>query len=149
MDEFTGEGVYPVHGRRDLVDFFPVCVNIGSLFQTTALGPGISAGDTNYQFVLSQADGVLRCVFTDLTSSNYIDFLQDTNVSGSLADAITTTITTNGLVLPAMFLSGLATNNQGIILVEAAKSTTNPLVLYVYHGTNRIHWHPIDGNARA
>jgi predicted alpha/beta hydrolase family esterase len=36
------------------------------------------------------------------------------------------------------FLSGIATNNQGIILVEAASPTTQPLVLTIYHGTNQI-----------
>src|SRR5208283_3319563 len=51
---------YGVHGRRDLVDYFPVYLNIGSLFQSNALSAGISITDTNYQFVLSQADGVLR-----------------------------------------------------------------------------------------
>ena len=33
---------------------------------------------------------------------------------------------------------GIATNNQGIILVEAATPTTQPLVLTIYHGTNQI-----------
>ena len=67
---------------RDLVDFFPVYINIGSLFQSNVLSAGISITDTNYQFVLSQADGVLRFVFTDLTPTNYMNFLRDTNESG-------------------------------------------------------------------
>jgi hypothetical protein len=36
------------------------------------------------------------------------------------------------------FLNGIATNNQGIILVEGVTATTQPLVLTVYHGTNQI-----------
>jgi hypothetical protein len=127
-----------VHGRRDLVDFFPVYLNIGSLFQSNALSAGISVTDTNWQFVLSQADGVLRFTETPLTPTNYMNFLRDTNMSGLLADAPLTTITTNGIALTNTFISDIATNNGGIILVEAATNTTAPLVLTIYHGTNQI-----------
>ena len=40
--------------------------------------------------------------------------------------------------LSQSFVAGIATNNQGIILVEAAATTTQPLVLTIYHGTNQI-----------
>jgi len=134
----TYDNVFAIHGRRDLVDFFPVCLNIGSLFQSNVLSAGISATDTNYQFVLSQADGVLRFAYTDLTPTNYMNFLQDTNVSGNLAYAPLTTISNTGVALPQSFVSGIATNNQSIILVEAAVATTQPLVLTVYHGSNQV-----------
>jgi hypothetical protein len=127
-----------IHGRRDLVDFFPVCLNIGSLFQSNALSAGISATDTNYQFVLSQADSVLRFAYTDLTPTNYMAFLQDTNESWNFAYAPLTTISNGGVALPPSFLSVIATSNQSIILVEAAAPTTQPLVLTIYHGTNQI-----------
>jgi hypothetical protein len=135
MDEWA------VHGRRDLVDFFPVYLNIGSLFQSNALSAGISLADTNYQFILSQADDVLRFTYTDLTPTNYMNFLQDTNESGTLAYAQLTTITNvvnGGIPLSQSFVANIATNNEGIILVEAAAPTTQPLVLTVYHGTNQI-----------
>ena len=130
--------VYTVLGRRHLEDFFPVYLNIGSLFQSNALSAGISATDTNYQFVLSQADGALRFAYTDLTPTNYMNFLQDTNESGNLASAPLTTITPNGVALTNTFIGGIATNNQGIILVEAWTNTTQPLMLTIYHGTNQI-----------
>jgi hypothetical protein len=133
-----GLPIYGVHGRRDLVDFFPLYLNIGSLFQSNALSAGISATDTNWQFVLSQADGILRFVYTDLTPTNYMNFLQATNESGLLADALTTTIRPSGVPLTNTFLNGIATNNEGILLVEAASATTQPLVLTIYHGTNQI-----------
>ena len=76
--------LYRVHGTRDLVDFFPVYLNIGSLFQSNAWSAGISASDTNYQFILSQADNVLRFAYTDLTPANYINFLRDTNEARTL-----------------------------------------------------------------
>jgi pimeloyl-ACP methyl ester carboxylesterase len=134
-------GVWQVHGRRDLVDFFPVYLNIGSLFQSNTLSAGISATDTNWQFVLSQADGVLRFAYTDLTPTNYMNFLRDTNKSGVLANALLTTITNvvnGGVALSQSFVSAIATNNEGIILVEAAAPTTQPLILSIYHGTNLV-----------
>ena len=139
-----------IHGRRDLVNFFPVYLNISSLFQSNALSAGISATDTSYRFVLSQADGVLRFAYTGLTPNNYISFLQDYNWSGNLAYGsggpagvyaqLTTisNIANGGAPLSPSFLAGIATNNEGIILVEAATNTTQPLVLTIYHGTNQI-----------
>jgi pimeloyl-ACP methyl ester carboxylesterase len=149
---FTSSGVknftdivYNVHGRRDLVDFFPVYLNVGSLFQSNALSAGISLADTNYQFVLSQADGTLRFVYTELSPTNYMNYLRDTNESGSLANAIAWPIYPTGTVLNSIWITGtnnlfsdIATNNRGIILVEAATNTTQPLVLTLYHGTNQI-----------
>ncbi len=120
------------------MDFFPVYLNIGSLFQSNALGPNISVSDTNYQIVLSQADGALRFVYTDLTPTNYMDFLRDTNESRLLANATTITIPPSGIPLTNTFLSGIVSSNQGVIVIEAWTSTTNPLVLTVYHGTNQI-----------
>jgi len=101
--------------------------------------------DTNYQFVLSQADGALRFAYTDLTPTNYINFLLDTNESGNLVYqagnvdyARLTTISNNGVSLSPPFVADIATNNGGIILVEAWTNTAQPLVLTVYHGTNQI-----------
>jgi hypothetical protein len=118
------------------------------LFQSNALSAGISFTDTNWQFVLSQADGVLRFTSTTLTPTNYMNFLRDTNEArllggypggvGNTAGARLTTITNGGVPLPQSFIAGIATNNQGIILVEAAVPTTQPLVLTIYHGTNQI-----------
>jgi hypothetical protein len=140
----SGDGVWivnggwQVHGRRDLVDFFPVCINIGSLFQSNVLSAGISATDTNYQFVLSQADSALRFAYTDLMPTNYMNFLQDTNESGELANANLITITAAGVPLSEGFLNGIAIADVNIILVEATTTTTQPLVLTIYHGTNQV-----------
>jgi hypothetical protein len=73
--------------------------------------------------------------------------LQDYNWSGNLAYGASgieglyaqlTTITANGVTLSNSFIGGIATNNEGVILVEAATNTTQPLVLTIYHGTNQI-----------
>jgi hypothetical protein len=129
---------WAVHGRRDLVNFFPVYLNIASLFQSNALSAGVSTADKNWQFVLSQADSALRFAYTDLTPTNYMNFLRDTNESGTLASAQLVTITNTGVLLTNTFLNSIASANKGIILVEAATATTQPLVLTIYHGTNQI-----------
>jgi hypothetical protein len=135
---FLVEPFYRVHGTRDLVDYFPVYLNIGSLFQSNALSAGISVTDTNYQFILSQADSALRFVYTDLTPTNYMNFLRDTNEAESLSDAVALPIDWRGNPLSSSFIASIATNNGGILLVEAATNTTQPLVLTIYHGTNQI-----------
>jgi hypothetical protein len=131
-------GQWAIHGRRDLVNFFPVYINVGSLFQNTAWGSGISATDTNWQFVLSQADGALRFVYTDLTTNNYMNFLYDLTETSLLTNEPTTTITQNGVTLGSWFFQNMLEFNQGIILVQAWTNTTQPLVLTIYHGTNQI-----------
>ena len=142
---------YYVHGTRDLVDFFPVYVNIGSLFVSNSLSADISYTDTNWQFVLSQSDEVLRFAYTDLTPTNYMNSLRDTNearllggfpgLESILPGAQLTTISNvadGGAPLSPSFIASVATNDGGIILIEAATNTTQPLVLTIYHGTNQI-----------
>jgi hypothetical protein len=138
-------GQYVIHGRRDLVNYFPVYLNIGSLFQSNTLSAGISPMDTNWQYVLSQSDGALRFATTGLTPTNYMNYLRDLNVSsnlvygaGSSSYPTLTTVTASGVALSPSFITGIATNNGGIILMEAWTNTTHPLVLTIYHGTNQI-----------
>lgn len=147
----NGQPLYSIHGTRDLVDFFPVYINIGSLFQSNTLSAGISYADTNWQFVLSQGDGALRFSYTSLTPANYTNYLRDTLTASNLADALgasfgynpmgrqfLTTVSNTGVALAPSFIADIATNNGGIILVEAWEPTTQPLVLTIYHGTNQI-----------
>jgi len=129
--------VYKIQGRRDLIDFFPVCFNLSSLFQSNSISAGVNLADTNYQYVLSQADSALRFAYTSLTPTNYMAFLRDTNVSGSLANFYLTTVSNTGTTLPTGFLIG-ASGNQNILLMEAVAPTTQPLVLSIFHGTNLI-----------
>ena len=144
-----------VQGRKDLEDFFPVYLNIGSLFQSNALSVGINPSDSSWRFVLSQSDGALSFVYTTLTPTNYVNYLLDTNVSATLAGAEMYHLYgdgslylgflgslggyfANGQQLNQGFLNSMATNNGGIILVEAISNTVAPLVLTIYHGTNVI-----------
>jgi hypothetical protein len=126
--------IYPVHGTRDLVDYFPVYLNMASVAQMWLT----NSQYTNLEFRLSQADGALRFVYTSLTPTNFIDYLHNTNVAESLAGAYTTTITSSGVDLTNSFLEQIATNNQGVVIVEAWDPTTQPLVLDILQNGNVI-----------
>jgi hypothetical protein len=123
---------YLVHGTRDLVDYFPVYINIGSVAQTWLTNQQY----TNLEFRLSQADGALRFVYSSLTPTNFMDYLRNTNVAFSLSNAITTTILASGVDLTNTFLQQIATNNHGVIIVEAWEPTTQPLVLDILQNGN-------------
>jgi hypothetical protein len=145
---FTGQDAngnltYNIHGRRDLADFFPVYLNIGSLFQSNALSSGISPSNPNYHFRLSQADGALRFAYTDLTPTSFMDYLRNTNEALVLQYAPLTTISAAGVDLTNTFLNSIATAGQGVILVEAWTNTTQPLVLQIFNGTNLIAQTPL------
>jgi hypothetical protein len=115
-----------VHGRRDLIDFFPVYLNVKGLLQTT----------TNVTIVLKQADVALYFLETSLTPTNYMNFLRDTNFYTSLQSTATLPIGPSGYGFTQDFYNNIRTNNGGIILVEACKATTAPLVMEIRQGTN-------------
>ena len=138
--------LYAVHGTRDLVDFFPVYLNIGSLVR--ALPP-----NNTVRYVLKQADNAVNFTYTDLTPTNYMNFLRDTGEASSLATNKAMIVTADGYVLDNGFIQGIATNNQGIILVEGRAATTQPLVLEVWQGSSLgsdpFFWHPTNMLAQA
>ena len=133
-----GPPVYKVQGRRDLVDFFPVYINIGSLFQDAPGSPGIDPLDSQYHVRLKHTYGALRFTETSLTPTNYMDYLRNTNTAGSLQSVSLSTITPEGVDLSAGFLNTLKISNGGIILVESWFPTTAPLTLEIWHNTNLI-----------
>ena len=131
--------LYAVHGTRDLVDFFPVYLNIDSLVQ--ALPP-----NNTVRYVLKQADSAVNFTYTDLTPTNYMNFLRDNQEAEKLATNKAMIVTADGYVLDNGFIQGIATNNQGILLVEGRAATTQPLVLEVWQGSSLgsdpFFWHP-------
>jgi len=123
-----------------------VYLNIGSLFQSNALSAGISFTDTNWQFVLSQADGVLRFTSTTLTPTNYMNFLRDTTKPacwwlsggvGNTAGARLTTITTAAYVAAVVYCRHCH-EQSGHHSGGSGGPHDQPLVLTIYHGTNQI-----------
>ena len=131
--------VFAVNGKRDLVDFFPVYLNVGSLVQV------LPPNDT-VRYVLKQADSAVNFVYTDLTPTNYMNFLRDTNEAHSIVTNTAMIVTADGYVLDNNFVQSIATQGKGILLVEGRANTTQPLVLEVWQGSsfgsNPAFWQP-------
>jgi hypothetical protein len=119
-----------ITGRRDLVDFFPVYLAVGSVLKAA----------TNITIILKQADAALFFIETRLTPSNYMNYLRDTNFFSSLPyhSPATLRIGPGGYGLSQDFYNDIMTNNGGIILVEACKPTKAPLVMELWQGTNLL-----------
>ena len=115
-----------VNGVRDLVDFFPVFVDIAPVVQAMQT----NAAYANIQFVLSQPDGALNFLYTDLPPGESSAYLTNTLLAQTFyAYAPVTQITSKGVTLDPSQMYSLS--GGGGILVEAWTNTANPLVLDV------------------
>ncbi len=114
-----------VNGTRDLVDFFPVHLDIAPLLQS------YPASDSAVSYKLVQADSAANFLATDLTPDTAGDYLRDPEKARLLGSAAVTPITDQGVTLDPGFLGKILSDNQGIILVEARKETHQPLRLEV------------------
>jgi hypothetical protein len=111
-----------VNGVRDLIDFFPVALNI-----TNILG---NVGITNgYRFYLCHDEGALNVVQTTLTTNTAGNYLRNVSTANELANAAAAQITQSGWRLPDAFLNDILNNGKGIVLIEARAPTDKPLRL--------------------
>ncbi|MDD2762465.1 MAG: hypothetical protein PHE83_00670 [Opitutaceae bacterium] len=120
-----------VDSIRDLVDFFPVYLDIKPLL--TVLPP-----DDSIKYKLKQADGALNFVYTDLTRDRALACQKELLTTGfgdqfdqAPGNAVTHQITIEGYELSSSFLNGVKDNDWGVVLVEGRATTTAPLVLAV------------------
>ncbi len=121
-----------VDGRCDLLDFFPVYLDLKSyLSALPAATPGVV-------YRLRQEDSALNFVCTDLERAQAFDYLtKEQPVYGNALTqwphlAKTTAITDKGVALDPAFLDRIAGGtNKGVILVEGTKPSDKPLVLEV------------------
>ena len=121
-----------VDGRCDLIDFFPVYLDIKQLL--TVL-PHTTAGVT---YKLKQADDGLNFVYTDLSRGHAFDYLtKEDQVYGTSLNKLphlaeTVAIKAEGVALSTTFLDKIKNGtDKGIILVEGTKATDRPLRLVV------------------
>lgn len=134
-----------VDGIRDLEDFFPVFLDLKQLL---AVLPSGTDGNAYY---LKQEDEAVGVVFTSYTRTQAFDYLRgavaslDTGFGPALTqkagEATVTKVTAAGVNITASataFLNRIKDQDGGIILVEASKVTTKPLVLEVRKGTDVI-----------
>jgi hypothetical protein len=120
-----------IDGSRDLVDFFPVCLDIRGLTQLMPPGDGIS-------YKLRHGTGALSFTQTALALSKSSDYLKEilpaefgTDFSESASSAVTRRITPEGVELTPRFLLGIQSGGGGVILVEGHSATDSPLILSV------------------
>jgi hypothetical protein len=128
-----------VDSVRDLVDFFPVYLDINQLL--TVLPPSASI-----KYKLKQADGALNFVYTNLTNeyqaaekrSKAYDYQYKLLMTGfgpsftqAAGVASTQQITAAGVELNTPFLDGIKDNNWGVVLIEGRVATDKPLRLVV------------------
>jgi probable HAF family extracellular repeat protein len=130
----TSRGV--VDDTRDLVDFFPVYLDIGNLL---ALFPP----DQNFTYTFKQDDEALNFTYTTMDPISSGDFLrkigapdQSDNARG-LAHAIVQQITRTGVPIDSGLLSSTS-NFKRVILLEGRAATRNPLVLEVSDDEHKL-----------
>ncbi|NLE39010.1 MAG: hypothetical protein GX621_13385, partial [Pirellulaceae bacterium] len=118
-----------VDGVRDLVDFFPVWVDIKDTLSVLPMA--------DYDYVLKHAGGALNAfACNSLPISSNPDLKPNAHLySTSFGDTYGTynvgQITASGLTLPQGFLSEILNNDRGIVLLEGRSATTDPLVLEI------------------
>jgi hypothetical protein len=126
-----------VNGRSDLINYFPVALCLSNVLEWSPLTNG-------FEYHLSQADSALKFVYTSLMPTNAFDYLTNLNSFGygtnfdkwaTNADTIQVLLSDiNGTMLDTNWLAQVQTNGgYGVILAEGRHSTTNPLVLEIWH----------------
>lgn len=122
-----------VDGRSDLLDLFPLWLDIGEV--VSALPP-----DEGFEYMLVQEHEALSFGYTDLSRQQASDFLileskdygvsRDRHAHNNWMEKIRAL----GTVLDKDFLNRIGDNrDKGILMIEGAAATTEPLVLYVWN----------------
>lgn len=124
-----------VDGTRDLVDFFPVHLDILRLINTY--------DPATYLYRLRNADSALNYVITDLGPADSGDYLTGSNGTIEPAKTLGTAptlsissvsaniVTASYIALKPEVLNAVK-QGKGVILIEGYKPTQNPLTLEVY-----------------
>lgn len=123
-----GEDVEQVDGTRDLVDFFPVFLDIKDIL--TAFPDAICR--------LKHEEGALNFLESKLTRAEALGY-QISNQGNRFgrdlqqraADARIKQVTAAGVELSTQFISGIREQDWGVILLEGRVATNKPLVLSI------------------
>lgn len=125
------EGAGFVDGVRDLIDFFPVYLDLKQLLMVLPRSASV-------KYKLKQADGALNFVYTNKKRGQAFDHQRQLLTTGfsdlfdkQPGEAITHRISAEGHELSEAFLTGITDNDGGVILVEGRATTTSPLILVV------------------
>ena len=126
------------NARADLLDFFPVWVNLKKMLDVLPPGNGI-------EYRLSHTRAAVKFVYTDLDRMHAGDFLtNEVPVYGSTFanyayQADTILVTPNGVALSSNFLGRISANpDKGVLLMEGAGISESPLVLEIWRNGSKI-----------
>ena len=127
-----------VNGRMDLVNFFPLWVDIGDALNIFPEG---------VTYRLKQANGAVNIVYTNLSTSTAGAFLtKDSetgygkNLSKGACEAEAITVSAGGIELSQNFLDLIrADSSQGVLLVEGKTGTESPLVFEIVKDGNVVY----------
>ncbi len=126
-----------INGRSDLVNYFPVALNLSNVLQWLPPTNG-------FEYHLIQNDSAVKFVYTSLTPTNAFDYLTNLDSYGygtnadewvTNADSIQVQNIPPGVELDANWLAQVQQNNggQSVILVEGCAATKQPLWLEIWH----------------
>lgn len=120
-----------VNGRRDLVDFFPMWLNISSF------APWLSGGQVGVGLI--HPDAAVNIVWTSLGNLEAGKFHREDvggcgpNLDQAAHTASVVRVTANGINVPDNIIDMiLADPAKGIMMVEGVRSSTKPLVVVMY-----------------
>lgn len=120
-----------VNGRSDLIDFFPIKLNLSSILKI------LPPEDFNYKLV--HEDSAVNVVWTNLKSYQINNFYVNnlSSCAGANFDqcpyqATSVAITSSGINIPDSVLQCYASSRYGVIFIEGRKVTTKPLRLQIY-----------------
>ncbi len=120
-----------VNGRRDLVDFFPLWINISSF------APWLSGGQVGVR--LSHADSAVNIVWTKLGNLEAGKFHREDvgecgpNLNQNAYEATVTPVTAEGIEVPQGIIDMILVDpSKGIVMMEGVRPSTAPLTIAMH-----------------
>ena len=120
-----------VNGRRDLVDFFPMWINLSSF------APWLSGGHIGVG--LMHPDAAVNIVWTKLGNQEAGRFHREDvaecgpNLDQNAYEATVTPVTSEGIAVPQGIIDMiLADPSKGIVMMEGTKPSNKPLIVFMY-----------------
>jgi Regulator of chromosome condensation (RCC1) repeat len=125
-----------VQGLRDLIDYFPLFLDLKILLQVLPAG-----ADVEYR--LKQQEGSANFVYTDLKPEHSRDYLVKLESDAYdnaviLSDVPKGLIDNSGVRLAPSWLNAIAGSGKGIVLIDGRSATNKPLILEVLKSGRRI-----------
>ncbi len=126
-----GGNLGSISGVRDLVDYFPLCLDIGRLL--TLFPPA------EFEYIVEQQDAAIRFAETTLSPADSDAYLRDVAVAKSLVPGLLRAprsqfspgSTSDGRLSPA-FLAQIASSGAGVLLIEGRKNSPHPIRLELH-----------------